>query len=169
MGRRQIGDDSGAFDPTVNSHLRLLEHIAIKGFQAGAVLAVPLVPLALKIRRRPVTLAAVTAGAAGFALIGTAASAAAGLAKMRTMDTDGVTDRVYRLHYNDGQVRTDRFARAGAGIGAAVLTAATVAGFSASLPVALLGGAAIGSAVGIAAHVATSGQIASARNVTKEL
>jgi hypothetical protein len=71
-------------------------------------------------------------------------------AKMKDMDQEGLEDRVYRLHYNKGQNRTDLFSQIGAagGIGAtaAMLKAA---------PLQVLGGAAVGTAVGVAAHVAT--------------
>ena len=57
---------------------------------------------------------------------------------------------MYRLHYNDGQNRTDTFSRTGALAGAALC--ATRFGTSAT---SMLGGAAIGTTVAILAHVST--------------
>lgn len=34
-----------------------------------------------------------------------------GAFKIRGIDDEGIRDRAYRLHYNEGQNRTDKFAR----------------------------------------------------------
>ncbi len=39
------------------------------------------------------------------------------MARMNSLDADGIQDRVYRLHYNEGQRRTDTFAEVGGGLG----------------------------------------------------
>ena len=36
-------------------------------------------------------------------------AAAVGAARMLQLDADGIHDRAYRLRYNEGQNRTDRF------------------------------------------------------------
>ncbi len=38
-------------------------------------------------------------------------AAALGIAKFTQMDQAGIEDRVYRLHFNQGQNRTDQFAQ----------------------------------------------------------
>lgn len=67
------------------------------------------------------------------------------------LTAEGIEDRVYRLHYNDGQNRTDTFSRVGALAGAAA--AAARYGLHGSV---LVGGAAFGTGLAIAAHVVTS-------------
>lgn len=74
------------------------------------------------------------------------------LYKYVNMDDEGLYDRVYRLHYNEGQQRTDKFAAAFGLLGA--LAAAAVVRPAAAVSV--LGGAAVGMAAGVAAHVATA-------------
>ena len=91
---------------------------------------------------------------AGSLLVGTSMLTAASAVKIGTLDAEGIDDRVYRLHYNAGQRRTDRFAGIGAGVGA-VLGAMAGAGSVGALTAAA-GGAAAGAAVGVAAHVATA-------------
>lgn len=78
-----------------------------------------------------------------------------GLAKIygEPLTSDGIEDRVYRLHYNQGQNRTDTFSRFGALGGAAA--AAARYGVSGNV---LISGAAAGTSLAIAAHVATSRQ-----------
>lgn len=43
------------------------------------------------------------------------------MARMTSLDADGIQDRVYRLHYNEGQRRTDTFAEVRGGEGGAGL------------------------------------------------
>lgn len=66
------------------------------------------------------------------------------------LTAEGIQDRVYRLHYNKGQNRTDMFSRTGGLAGAAVCAAR----FGTS-GTSLLGGAAIGSTAAILAHIST--------------
>ncbi len=61
---------------------------------------------------------------------------------------EGIQDRVYRLHYNEGQDRTDTFSRVGAVAGAAAAAAKLGAGGTA-----LIGGAALGTSLAVLAHV----------------
>ncbi|CAL8462866.1 g2400 [Coccomyxa elongata] len=87
------------------------------------------------------------------ALAGTALAGAAGAAKVygTNVSDEGIEDRVYRLHYNAGQNRTDKFA-AISGLVGAVATAGLL---DTRNPRLLLGGAAAGAAMGVLAHVAT--------------
>jgi len=63
---------------------------------------------------------------------------------------EGIQDRVYRLHYNEGQNRTDTFSRVGAVAGAAAAAAKFGVGGTA-----LIGGAAFGTSLAVLAHVAS--------------
>ena len=67
------------------------------------------------------------------------------------IDLDGIQDRVYRLHFNEGQNRVDKFA--GVGGTAGLLAAAFTSPKPTLLPV--LGGLGAGAALGVAAHAAT--------------
>lgn len=147
----------------------LLEgHVALKGAEAGALvgaIAGPLVALARK-TGAPVQ-DSVLVGAAYGAAGGTALSALLGLGKIATIERAGLEDRVYRLFHNDSQRRVDTFSFAGASLGAAAAYALVKAGGSGdhkcpvkpsenvSLHVAVAGGAAVGSALGVLAHMAT--------------
>lgn len=65
------------------------------------------------------------------------------------LDEEGIRERVYKLYYNEGQKRTDYFSLVGmlaGGAASAVLIAPRTA----------LGGACVGAAAGVLAHVATS-------------
>ena len=66
------------------------------------------------------------------------------------LTTEGIEDRVYRLHYNEGQNRTDTFSRIGAAAGAAA--AAAKFGLSKNT---IIGGAAFGTSLAVLTHVAT--------------
>ena len=63
---------------------------------------------------------------------------------------EGIQDRVYRLHNNEGQNRTDNFSRIGAVAGAAAAAAKFGVGGTA-----LIGGAAFGTSLAVLAHVAS--------------
>lgn len=141
--------------------LRLMLHVTEKGFQAGAVLGIAIVlPIVAYRRSRKVgSLAGAspdllrTLGKS--ALWGAGITTVMGLGKIASMPSDeradGLQDRAYRLHYNTGQNRTDLFSQVGMAVGG---TAAMWLVSPAAMVV--LGGAAAGSAAGVAAHVLTS-------------
>lgn len=74
-----------------------------------------------------------------------------GTMKCSTLDKDGVDDRVYRLHYNEGQNRVDNFAAAGG-----LLGGVAAFGIQTRNPYAIAGAVAAGSFAGILCHVGTS-------------
>lgn len=74
-----------------------------------------------------------------------------GTVKCSSIDKEGVDDRVYRLHYNDGQNRVDKFAAAGGVLGG-VLSLGTLT----HNPYIIAGGVAAGSFAGILCHVGTA-------------
>lgn len=86
---------------------------------------------------------------------GTAMLSAGCALKIGTLDAEGVQDRAYRLHWNAGQNRADRFAFLYGAPPGATLGALLGSG-GVGLGTAAVGGAAAGIAVGLAAHVATS-------------
>lgn len=143
--------DPDDYAPGPDAPARLLLHCAQKSAQVGAIggVALAAVGAARGGGGRPAL-----ARLAAALVVGTAALTAASAAKIATLDEEGIRDRVYRLHYNAGQARTDRFAAAGGAAGAAAALLARrppgVGGVTAAL-----GGAAAGVAAGVAAHVAT--------------
>ena len=159
MGRAATAT-AAAEEDYVPSHpaAALLAHCLQKASQVGAVAGVVLVTAAAARGRLRGTPLAPERGArlmaASFAA-GTGGLGAACAAKIATIDEDGCAERAYRIHYNEGQQRTDRLANAGGlllgGVVAVALPAATlqVQGINA------LAGFAAGTAAGVAAHVAT--------------
>lgn len=145
------------FDPSSYPLPRLYFHVLQKGFQLGSVIGVAAVLPVLSFRAyrasgSPMLVpAAALAAMARSALWGTAFSGALAGAKTLNMDKEGLEDRVYRLHFNQGQNRVDRFAQASSLFGAAA--AALLVNRT---PLVVIGGAAIGTFVGTVAHVVTS-------------
>lgn len=138
--------------PGRDAPLRLLTHCAAKSAQVASIGGVALAT-ARALRGRPVMPPALRTVATCF-YAGTSVLTAVCALKIGTLDEEGVTDRVYRLHYNAGQHRTDRFAFVYGAPPGATLGALLGAG-SMGLATAAVGGAAAGIAVGVAAHVVT--------------
>ncbi|KAK9812326.1 hypothetical protein WJX73_002631 [Symbiochloris irregularis] len=153
--------DQTQYDPHGRGFSDLTQHCLEKGFQAGSVVGtVALVPYAAfrHFRTAPGQSAAVGTVVqktyrvlAKSSLWGIAAGAVleAGMIFAKGIDTEGMEDRAYKLHYNNSQNRTDLFARDGALVGAIVGSAAGLNWKNA------LGGAALGTAAGVFAHVAS--------------
>eukprot|EP00891_Asterochloris_glomerata_P002097 jgi/Astpho2/2097/Aster-00581 len=126
------------FDPQQsNATALLMWHIVQKGWQAGSVLGVGVaMPLLARRWRKAGVLT-------GERVVG------AGLVWGKPLPQDGIEDRVYRLHYNEGQNRTNRFAAYGA-LGGSLLA---LTAYPRLKPVA--GGAALGTALGVGLHCLT--------------
>jgi len=154
------------YQPSDWATFDLLNHVLEKGWQAGSVIGVGLVApvTALRLRRigslKPER---VLTAVGQSALLGFALSGVLGLGKIygTPLDKEGIKERVYRLHYNEGQKRVDLFSFEGelAGLVSGVFafrqhlaTPGLSLGYR-LLPV--LGCMAVGSAIGVAAHVAT--------------
>lgn len=143
--------------------LRLLGHAANKGFQAGSVLGaaigVPWVAWRDRGRGDGVNPERLLSGAAYGAVGGAALSVLLYAGKRATIDREGVEDRVYRLHYNRSQRRVDSYTAAGAtaGLAAAALMLRVRDPDSGARPpaMAMAGGAALGCAAAVVAHLVT--------------
>lgn len=138
------------FDPSKYATLKLWTHILEKGLQVGGFLGLVVIP-AVWYKRKTFNASVVfdAAGCGGFT--GLTIATAMGVYKLKDADQASIEDRVYRLHYNAGQVRTDGYARAGAILGA---SAASYAVWPPT-PLGLFGGVALGSSLGVLYHVAT--------------
>eukprot|EP00189_Rhodosorus_marinus_P008245 CAMPEP_0184749986 /NCGR_PEP_ID=MMETSP0315-20130426/32577_1 /TAXON_ID=101924 /ORGANISM="Rhodosorus marinus, Strain UTEX LB 2760" /LENGTH=176 /DNA_ID=CAMNT_0027227629 /DNA_START=56 /DNA_END=586 /DNA_ORIENTATION=+ len=142
------------FDPKPYARLKLQWHIFNKAYQVGAILgSVTSLPWSYY-KHRSLNLKSAF-GSAGKTMIAIELLLGGmGFYKVMSIEEDeGVEDRVYRLHYNEGQNRVDKFAASGAITGG--VSCGLGLASSAGLLNALLGGAAYGTAVSIAAHVAT--------------
>jgi hypothetical protein len=151
------------FDPRPHARLRLRFHIAEKGLQVGALLGPVAATVVHLIKQR-------TLVGLDLAHLGRSAAIGSGLMcgvsimagevqyataehyltpKMRIsgLDDDGIEDRVYRLHFNRGQNRVDKFAAAGAVGGLVAYGAMKRDGKSA------VGMMALGYGLGVIAHV----------------
>eukprot|EP00882_Tetradesmus_deserticola_P005804 GHRQ01006111.1.p1 GENE.GHRQ01006111.1~~GHRQ01006111.1.p1 ORF type:complete len:160 (+),score=40.05 GHRQ01006111.1:417-896(+) len=154
-----MSSDSEEYDTTRSPGFDLYVHILQKGFQLGSVLGVGAVAPARAAYtslwlKQPVdpSLLARTAGATtlgAFTLV-----AVAGAVRVSNIDQDGLEDRAYRLHYNQGQNRTDVFAQAGAAAGLAA-GAALLRGAAHASALHYLGCSSVGAAGGILLHVLT--------------
>jgi hypothetical protein len=139
-------------------------HCLQKSVQVGAVAAAPVVLIgALRGRARatPMTVQRALCLAAGSLGAGTAALGAASAAKIATLDSEGIADRVYRLHYSAGQERVDRLANSAALVAASVAAMALPAPTLRIMGMNALGGFAAGTALGVFGHVATSKEVLS--------
>lgn len=151
------GDDD--FKPEY-VEIKLMAHVAQKGFQAGSLVGLLGVVPVMAISKgglQALSVELVTSGAAYGALGGTGLSLLAGVAKRLSIDHEGVEDRVYRLHYNKSQNRMDAFSAVGSSLGLAAAAYLMHQGDSGRHPPALnlLGGAAAGCAAGFIVHMLT--------------
>lgn len=138
----------------------LWAHILQKGYQGGSVLGAGAVVPALaawqvlKEKQERPDLLKLAQGAAFTTLAALGATFVVGSLKLIQMDRAGMEDRVYRLHYNKGQQRTDTFAQVGSALGLAA-AAALFRDNKDAKPLHYLGGASVGAAGGILLHVLT--------------
>jgi len=169
------------FDPKPNARLKVELHVLQKGFQAGSILGTVLaVPVSLY-KTRGINLRTVLVYSGRGGIIGEVLIGLLGWYRISTIkEQEAMEDRNYRLHYNEGQQRCDRFANIAAAVGAAgfgaqsafgsspgnnffhvqlatpsVSSASRVVVFLVGLGSALLGGAALGTLSGVILHVAT--------------
>jgi len=134
----------------------LIRHSMLKGYQALSLLTPPLYTLFTLFRR----------GRQGFAInhllratwigggIGAAAGGGLAWARLRSQSTESLRDRRVRLMYNTTQIRTDDHST----IGSVLFAVLTPALFwkRARVVHLILGGAGIGSGVGVVMHLARS-------------
>uniref|UniRef100_A0A6T6AS72 Uncharacterized protein n=1 Tax=Compsopogon caeruleus TaxID=31354 RepID=A0A6T6AS72_9RHOD len=149
------------FDASKNKEVLLMSHVSQKGMQMGSLVSLVVALPVLGVRGR-LSAENVLRWTSSGILIGTVASTALGLFKMSKLEPEGIEDRAYRLHFNEGQNRVDSFAHVGALVGAGVTLAAkqlhvgpsTLS--SSSTWRAALGGAAVGVGLAVLTHIATS-------------
>ncbi|KAI7839025.1 hypothetical protein COHA_007167 [Chlorella ohadii] len=156
----QVAAAEPEFDPTLDSwqinYARLMSHVSQKGFQAGGLVSCLVVAPIVFYRARgsggAVAVPKAVNAVFRTVIAATAVSTALGVARMASVEDlkEGLEDRAYRLHYNLGQRRTDRFAQIGTVLGG---TAAAV--FLPASAAAVVAGGAAGAAAGVLAHVAT--------------
>lgn len=144
----------------------LMGHIAQKGYQAGSIIGLLGVVPVMALRRgglSALSLELVTAGAAYGALGGLTLLTVAGLGKRSTIDTEGVEDRAYRLQYNQGQNRVDKLCAVGSTVGLAAAAYLLRQAGQGPAALNLFGGAALGCAAGVVAHVLISARAEGAK------
>ena len=143
--------------------LELTRHVAIKGLQAGALLGTVGASLNL-LRRRPlsaidaVTRVGRTASTAALVTAPLSVAAMAVVLQREGWNPYRIWDRAYRLRHNPTQQRVDRLTGIAAGLGALALQAPPFAALGVGRGVLALGGAALGSTLGVAGHVVTMPQ-----------
>eukprot|EP00188_Purpureofilum_apyrenoidigerum_P000280 Plantae.Rhodophyta-Purpureofilum_apyrenoidigerum.ctg11139.p1 GENE.Plantae.Rhodophyta-Purpureofilum_apyrenoidigerum.ctg11139~~Plantae.Rhodophyta-Purpureofilum_apyrenoidigerum.ctg11139.p1 ORF type:complete len:184 (-),score=26.36 Plantae.Rhodophyta-Purpureofilum_apyrenoidigerum.ctg11139:221-772(-) len=151
------GTDEGDFDPKPDAKLKVELHVLQKGFQLGSILGTVIaLPVSLY-KTRSVNLRTLLVFSGRGGLIGEVVFGILGWYKLSTAkDIESIEDRNYRLHYNVGQQRCDKYANIAAIVGATGFGAQTVLGSSpVGLASAVLGGAALGTMSGVLLHVAT--------------
>jgi len=130
---------------------QVLIHVGIKGLQLGSLVT----PVILLLRhRRNLTSSILFRGTWKGAIIASIVSVGLGVGRLSSLDTEQIFNRSYRLSKNASQNRTDQFSFIGAGIGAPA--AALLLPGPVGIVNKVLGGAALGMAAGVLAHVATS-------------
>ncbi|PNH11996.1 hypothetical protein TSOC_001126 [Tetrabaena socialis] len=140
--------------PPASPAAYVMWHILEKGFQAGSIIGVAAVVPTLFLWRKVREPAALLRAMGYSSLVGVAATGTLGAVKFLQIDQAGFEDRAYRLHYNAGQHRTDTIASAGMALGFAAAALWLPKG-APSYGLALVGGSAVGCALGVAAHLAT--------------
>jgi hypothetical protein len=138
---------------------KLFGHVLQKGFEAGGLIGgFAVVPATAAyttyVKKGKVDPLELAQNAAFSCLAGVGLSALMGSIKILQMDREGVEDRVYRLHYNNSQKRTDTFSLVGAVLGIAA-TGYLLKDNSAVKPLHFLGGAGVGAASGVLLHMMT--------------
>lgn len=166
-------EDNEDFDASKNKELLLMSHVTQKGVQAGSLLSLVLSLPVLALRRR-LGVEGILGWTSNGVLIGAGLTTALGMYKMSGLEPEGIEDRAYRLHYNQGQNRVDRFCQVGAvlGAGTALVMSQIKAGPAVMQTLTwrtVLGSAAVGTALGVLSHVATSKASARPTGMIKEL
>ncbi|CAG9465348.1 unnamed protein product [Pedinophyceae sp. YPF-701] len=147
--------DEAAFDPAAlpawQSYALLTSHIGQKGLQAGGVFGALYagVRVALSKGQRPVHAVLTDVGLTTAGMV--AISLGLGAYKMAGFESrDSVDDRVYKLHYNEGQAFVDRLAGYSAVVGAGVAALMVLGAPPQAAPLlGVVGGAGLGAAGGV--------------------
>ncbi|CEO59950.1 hypothetical protein PMG11_04598 [Penicillium brasilianum] len=127
----------------------LTTHVLIRGFQLGSTIGLLNGGAAYLIKRRSLTAPILLRSAGTGAVIGTGLAGVGLVARMWGRDEIEWKDRSWRLRYNTGQVAVDNWGEPGAALGAVVVAARGWAGPAPGSWRAVLGGAGVGSLVGI--------------------
>jgi hypothetical protein len=119
MAPKTVDDDTPQY-----VELKLLGHVANKGYQLGSVVGVAAagaIAAKERIAGKQATPLAMATGAAYSVLGGLGLSLLAYCGKRATIDHEGVAERVYRLHHSASQRRTDAFSAVRAFAGGGVV------------------------------------------------
>lgn len=153
MAASKLSNDD--FDPSKFAAVKLWFHVLEKGFQAGSVVGLALAVPVVAFRKKSFESQLMTKVLAYSSFAGIGVSGALGTAKFVNMDKEGLEDRVYRLHYNEGQNRCDVFSSTGIVLGAAAVALIFQKRALPLQAINIIGGAAAGSALGVFSHVAS--------------
>uniref|UniRef100_A0A7S3EJQ3 Uncharacterized protein n=1 Tax=Rhodosorus marinus TaxID=101924 RepID=A0A7S3EJQ3_9RHOD len=113
-------DEDVDFDPKPYARLKLEGHVAQKSYQVGAILGSAASLPWSYYKHRSLNVKSMLGSAGKTMVFFELLLGALGYYRVMSIKEDeGIEDRVYRLHYNEGQNRVDKFAGSGAVIGAA--------------------------------------------------
>jgi len=132
----------------------VIRHSALKGYQTFSLITPPVYIVASLVRRRPFYINRLLRATWVGGVAGTATGAALGWARLRNADAASIKDRKLRIEYNQTQIRNDDYSTIGSVL-FAILTPA-ILWKRASIINLILGGAGIGSSVGVATHLGKS-------------
>ncbi|KDQ13151.1 hypothetical protein BOTBODRAFT_33764 [Botryobasidium botryosum FD-172 SS1] len=132
----------------------VVRHSALKGYQTLSLLTPPVYIIANLVRRRPFYINRLLRATWISGVAGTATGAGLGWARLHNADAPAIKDRRLRIEYNQTQIRNDDYST----IGSVLFAILTPALFwkRASIVNLILGGAGIGSAVGVLTHLGKS-------------
>ena len=127
----------------------LTTHVLIRGFQLGTAIGLLNTSAGFLLRRRAITTPIVVRSAGTGGLIGAGMAGAAIIVRMWGRDEIEWKDRSWRLRYNAGQVAVDNWGESGAAVGVLVVAARGLAGAAPGRWRGFVGGAGVGSLIGI--------------------
>lgn len=127
----------------------LATHVLSRGFQLGSAVGLLNNGATFLLKRRPITAPILLRSAGTGGLIGTGMAGVGLIARMWGREEIEWKDRSWRLRYNSGQVAIDNWSEPAAALGVLVVASRGLSGSGAGNWRGLVGGASIGSLVGV--------------------
>lgn len=143
------------FDASQHPMKELMNHILAKSWQTGSLLGVVL-PVPWLLYKGNFTSSAMLRAAGFGGLTGLVLLPCLFSLKVHRINEEGLVDRAYRLHKNSLQHRCDKFALIGSVVSALAMMVIDMNKVISGDWISAIGTLAIGSAIGVLVHVATS-------------
>lgn len=135
----------------------LTTHVLVRGFQLGTAVGLLNTSAGFLLRRRAITTPIILRSAGTGGLIGAGIAGAALVVRMWGRDEIEWKDRSWRLRYNAGQVAVDNWGESAAAVGVALVAVRGLAGAAPGRWRGVVGGAGVGSLIGVAGCMVAKG------------